>query len=112
MMKKKSIITSLFAFGAIIFFNVSLILDNNSYDTDLSFLIGSAIAQDNEDNPAAREDHITDPDPCTFKCKKIGFWGQEITEEIPGELIECHYSKGAGTCTPSNCRPLGECWSS
>ena len=59
--------------------------------------------------------HITDIDDCKYQCLKIVVvcCGIEIkyTEEVAGQLIECHYSQGfncnASSCTNKNPCPSG-----
>jgi uncharacterized membrane protein YciS (DUF1049 family) len=87
--------------------NISILTKGSSNDLKLSELFITAHA----DSESQLENHITDPDPCTFLCVRIiipGIW--EITEERAGTLIECHYSVGY-TCTPRECEPVEPCWS-
>ena len=59
--------------------------------------------------------HITDIDDCKYQCVKIVIicCGIEIkyTEEVAGQLVECHYSQGfncnASSCTNKNPCPSG-----
>ena len=56
--------------------------------------------------------HITDVDDCKYQCVKIVIicCGIEIkyTEEVAGQLIECHYSQGFN-CNASSCTSKSPC---
>lgn len=91
---------------------LSVELQQCRINTGIDFFIRSAMANDGEDpgTGSSLKDHLTDPDPCTYTCRKINAWGFEVTEDVPGSLIECHPSTGY-TCTPKICFPLEPCWS-
>ena len=76
---------------------------------------GGTTGGDSGQESYTHPNHITDIDDCKYQCLKIVVicCGIEIkyTEEVAGQLIECHYSQGfncnASGCTNTNPCPSG-----